>query len=69
MASDIQAELERLRAQIEDIIRDRVQPAMAEAHTRVEQQAETIASQVRKHPLAAVTLAALAGFVVGRAMR
>jgi ElaB/YqjD/DUF883 family membrane-anchored ribosome-binding protein len=70
-------QITRLREQVEALMRDRVTPAVTDAAGRAEDavhraagavrdQAETVSSTVRSHPLPAVLIAAAIGFVLGR---
>ncbi len=73
---DAVAQINRLREQVESLIRDKVGPAMedvadrAEAATaNVRARANEIASAVRHQPLTAILVAAAVGFLLGRASR
>jgi ElaB/YqjD/DUF883 family membrane-anchored ribosome-binding protein len=77
---DATAQIARLRAQVESLMKDRITPAVAEAAGRAESamygaagavrdQAEAMSGRVREAPLIAVLIAAGIGFVIGRAMR
>ncbi len=79
-AEDATAQIARLRAQVETLMKDRVTPAVADAAGRAEfavyaasdkvrEQAETVSSKVREQPLLAILIAAAVGFVVGRTTR
>ena len=74
---DAMAQIARLRAQVESLMRDRVAPAVGDAAGRVEAaaydaadvmrgRADDIAVAVRDRPLAAVCVAAVVGFLLGR---
>jgi len=76
-AEDAMAQIARLRAQVETLMRDRVAPAVGDAAGRVESaaydaadmmrgRADDIAVAVRDRPLAAVCVAAVVGFLLGR---
>ena len=77
---DAQAQIERLREQVEALMKDRVTPAVAEFAGRAEsalgeardaaqQQAESLASKVRERPLSAIIVAVLVGWLIGRVTR
>jgi len=79
-AEDATAQIARLPAQIEALMRDRITPAVADvagraesavqvASDKVREQAETISGKVREQPLLAVLIAAAVGFVLGRVTR
>jgi ElaB/YqjD/DUF883 family membrane-anchored ribosome-binding protein len=74
------AQIIRLREQVETLMRDRVTPAMGEAAERVEAaahdaadvmrgRADALAGAVRGQPLAAICIAAVIGFLLGRVGR
>ena len=76
-AEDAMAQIIRLREQVETLMRDRVSPAMGEAAERVEAaahdaadvmrgRADALAGVVRSQPLAAIGIAAVIGFLLGR---
>ncbi|HLJ05753.1 MAG TPA: hypothetical protein VKT26_05750, partial [Acetobacteraceae bacterium] len=77
---DTHAQIARLRAQVETLMKDRVTPALADAAGRAEQavygaagtvrdQAELISGKVRDQPLLAVLIAAGIGYALGRITR
>ncbi len=77
---DAQAQIARLRDQVEALMRDRVTPAMSDlagraesaAHTAsgaVRDQARVVSGQVREQPLIALLVAATVGWIIGRVMR
>jgi ElaB/YqjD/DUF883 family membrane-anchored ribosome-binding protein len=77
---DAQAQIERLREQVESLMRDRVTPAVADfagraesaygtAKGTVKDQADMVSGRVRQQPLIAILVAAAVGWVVGRVMR
>ncbi len=77
---DAQAQIERLREQVESLMRDRVTPAVADfagraesaygsAKGTVKDQADMVSGRVRQQPLIAILVAAGVGWVVGRVMR
>jgi ElaB/YqjD/DUF883 family membrane-anchored ribosome-binding protein len=74
------AQIARLRAQVEELMKDRVTPAVADfagraeaavtgARNAVQDQAESVSTRVRQQPLLAVVLAAGIGWAIGRLMR
>lgn len=78
--ADTTAQIARLRAQVEELMKDRVTPAVADlagraeaavsgARDAVRDQAESVSSRVREQPLIAILVAAGIGWVVGRLMR
>jgi ElaB/YqjD/DUF883 family membrane-anchored ribosome-binding protein len=77
---DAQAQIERLRVQVEALMKDRVTPAIADfagraesaigsASGSVKHQAEAVSSRVKQQPLMAILIAAAIGWIIGRAMR
>jgi ElaB/YqjD/DUF883 family membrane-anchored ribosome-binding protein len=75
-----QAEIDRLRSQVDALMKDRVIPAVAEfagraegmvhdARGAVRDKAEAVSHQVRQQPLVALLIAAALGWIIGRAMR
>jgi len=77
---DANAQIARLREQVEALMKERVTPAIAEAAGRAEtavygaagavrDQAEALSGRVRDQPLVAVLVSAGIGFLLGRAMR
>ena len=73
-------EIARLRAQVEQLMRDRVTPAVADAAGRAGEAAyqardyaqakvETVARSVRDRPLTALAIAAGVGYFIGRVSR
>jgi ElaB/YqjD/DUF883 family membrane-anchored ribosome-binding protein len=76
-SEDVQAELARLRAQLDSLLEDRVSPALAEAaaqaqdmageaRDQIAEQAAALARTVRDRPLASLAIAAGVGFVLAR---
>jgi ElaB/YqjD/DUF883 family membrane-anchored ribosome-binding protein len=72
--AETQAEIAALRARVEALLKERVAPAVArvaegaeavadQATDSLQEQAERLSAAIRERPLAAVGLAALAGFV------
>lgn len=79
-AEDAMAQIVRLREQVEALMRDRVSPAVGEAAVRagaaahdaadaVRGRADVLAGAVRSQPLAAIGIAAIIGFFLGRVGR
>ena len=77
---DAQAQIVRLREQVEALMKDRVTPAVAEYAGRAESaynsasgavrdQAKMVSGRVKDQPLIAILIAAAAGWVIGRVMR
>lgn len=77
---DAQAQIARLREQVEALMKDRVTPAVAEFAGRAESavhsasgvvrdQAQVVSSHVKDQPLIAIIIAAAVGWVIGRVMR
>lgn len=77
---DAQAQIARLREQVEALMKDRVTPAVADfagraesaVHTAsgaVRDQAKVVSGHVKEQPLIAIMIAAAVGWVIGRAMR
>jgi ElaB/YqjD/DUF883 family membrane-anchored ribosome-binding protein len=77
---DAQAQIARLRDQVESLMKDRVTPAMADFAGRAESavhsasgvvrdQAQAVSGRVKNAPLIAIMIAAAVGWVIGRVMR
>jgi ElaB/YqjD/DUF883 family membrane-anchored ribosome-binding protein len=77
---DAQAQIARLRDQVESLMKDRVTPAVADfagraesaAHTAggvMRDQAQMVSGRVKEQPLIALMIAAAVGWVIGRVMR
>jgi ElaB/YqjD/DUF883 family membrane-anchored ribosome-binding protein len=77
---DAQAQIARLREQVESLMKDRVSPAVADfagraesaAHTAgdaVRDQARVVSGRVKEQPLIALLIAAAVGWIIGRVMR
>ena len=77
---DAQAQISRLREQVESLMKDRVSPAMADYADRaqtaynsasgvVRDQAQVVSGRVKDQPLVAILIAAAAGWIIGRVMR
>ena len=77
---DAQAQIVRLREQVEALMKDRVTPAVADYAGRAENaynsasdvvrdQAKVVSRRVKDQPLMAIVIAAAAGWLIGRVMR
>jgi ElaB/YqjD/DUF883 family membrane-anchored ribosome-binding protein len=77
---DAQAQIVRLREQVEALMKDRVTPAVADFAGRAESavhtasdavrgQAHMVSGRVKDAPLIAIMIAAAAGWLIGRVMR
>jgi len=77
---DTTAQIARLRAQVEELMKERVTPVVADfagraeaavsgARDAVRDQAEAVSNRVRDQPLIAIAVAAGIGWVIGRLMR
>jgi ElaB/YqjD/DUF883 family membrane-anchored ribosome-binding protein len=77
---DAQAQIARLREQVEALMKDRITPAVADFAGRAESavhsasgvvrdQAQAVSGRVKDQPLIAIMLAAAVGWVIGRVMR
>ncbi|MEA2739840.1 MAG: hypothetical protein QOH05_3147 [Acetobacteraceae bacterium] len=77
---DAQAQIARLREQVEALLKERVTPAMADFAGRAESavqsasgvmrdQAQVVSGRVKEQPLVAIMIAAAVGWVIGRVMR
>ncbi len=77
---DAQAQIERLREQVEALMKDRVTPAIADFAGRpetavhsatgaVRHQADAVSGRVKQQPLIAILVAAAVGWLLGRVMR
>jgi hypothetical protein len=77
---DAQAQIVRLREQVEALMKDRVTPAVADFAGRAESavntasgavrdQAQAVSGRVKDQPLLAIVIAAAAGWLIGRVMR
>jgi len=77
---DAQAQIARLREQVEALMKDRVTPAVADFAGRAESamhsavgvvrdQAQAVSGRVKDQPLIAILIAAAVGWVIGRVMR
>ena len=79
-AQDAQEQIAQLRAQVENLMSERVTPALANAAGQVEDyarqardmandQTEQLAEKVRESPLVSVLIAAGVGYLLGRIAR
>lgn len=77
VAGDTQDQIQSLRAQVEQLLNDRVTPAIADVAGRAETavhsardmttaQVETVSAQVRNQPIIAIGIAAAVGYLLGR---
>jgi ElaB/YqjD/DUF883 family membrane-anchored ribosome-binding protein len=77
---DAQAQIARLREQVEALMKDRVTPAVSDFAGRAETavnsatgamryQADAMSGRVKQQPLIAILVAASVGWLVGRLMR
>ena len=77
---DTQAQVARLRQEVENLMRDRVTPAVSgiasqaqdaysNARRVVSDQSEMVTNRVKSQPLLAILIAAAVGWVIGRVMR
>ncbi|MDE2580734.1 MAG: hypothetical protein KGL52_03795 [Rhodospirillales bacterium] len=75
-SEDTREQIARLRAQVDALMRDRVEPAVSHMAERAEHamgavrgQADTVSAQIRAQPFISVLVAAAVGFVIGRTLR
>jgi ElaB/YqjD/DUF883 family membrane-anchored ribosome-binding protein len=77
---DAQAQISRLRDQVETLMKDRVSPAVQDFRGRAESaahsagavvrdQAQVVSGRVREQPMIAILIAAALGWIIGRVMR
>lgn len=77
---DAKEQIAQLRRQVEQLMSERVTPALADAAQRAEavarsatdmarEQAEAVSSRVREQPLMAILIAAATGYLIGRLFR
>jgi ElaB/YqjD/DUF883 family membrane-anchored ribosome-binding protein len=77
---DAQAQIARLREQVEALMKDRVTPVIADFAGRAESavhsasgavrnQAQVVSDHVKGEPLIAIMIAAAVGWAIGRVMR
>ena len=78
--NDAKAEISRLRGQVQNLISDRVSPALSnaadtmsdyagQARDMASDQADMLSDQVKESPLAAIMIAAGIGYLLGRITR
>jgi len=72
MSDNTQQQIDQLRTKIEQLLRERVTPALADvadraegAARRVRERSEEVSGHVRERPLSAIAIALLAGFLLG----
>lgn len=79
-AYDAREQIAQLRRQVEQLMSERVTPAIADAAQRAQdaarnasdmarEQAEAVSSRVREQPLMAILIAAATGYLIGRLFR
>lgn len=79
-SADASSQIRELRSQVDQLIRERVTPMASDAAGRAQdfarrasdiahEQTESFAGQVREMPIAAVLVAAAAGYLLGRLSR
>jgi ElaB/YqjD/DUF883 family membrane-anchored ribosome-binding protein len=79
-AQDAQSQIAALRKQVNQLLNERVSPALADAadkagqaarqaQTYTRDQADVVAEQVRGRPLVAVAIAGVVGYLLGRFIR
>ena len=79
-AYDAKEQIAQLRRQVEQLMSERVTPALADAAQRAEavarsatdmarEQADVFSSRVREQPLLAILIAAASGYLIGRLFR
>ena len=75
-AEDAAAQIAKLREQVEVLMRERINPALADVAGRAEtamgamkDQAEALSGHVQERPIAAVLVALAVGFAIGRVLR
>jgi len=77
---DAQAQIARLREQVEGLMKDRVTPAVSDFTGRAESamhsaggvvkdQAQMVSGKVKDQPFVAIMIAAAVGWAIGRVMR
>ena len=72
MSDNTQQQIDQLRTKVEQLLRERVTPAVTkvagqaeDAARRVLDRTEEVSGHVRKRPLSAIAVALLAGFLLG----
>jgi ElaB/YqjD/DUF883 family membrane-anchored ribosome-binding protein len=77
---EAQAQIAGLRRQVEQLMKERVTPALGDAAQRVEtavrnvteialEQVQAISSRAREQPITALVIAAAIGYLIGRVSR
>ena len=80
VSSDAQDQIRQLRGQVDQLMRERVSPALSEAAGQAQdyarragefsrEQADALSGQVREMPIASVLIAAAVGYLLGRFTR
>ena len=80
VTDDTQDQIQSLRAQVEQLLSQRVTPALADVAGRAETavqsardvttaQVDTVSAQVRDQPIIAIGIAAAVGYLIGRIAR
>ena len=80
MAQDTQEQLQSLRAMVEQLLNERVTPALADAAGRAENAVSTardvtnsqvanVSDKVRHQPLVAIAISTVVGYLLGRISR
>lgn len=80
VAQDTQEQLQSLRAMVEQLLNERVTPALADAAGRAEtavtsardmtnSQVANVSEKVRHQPLVAIAISAVVGYLLGRFSR
>ena len=80
VADSTQDQIQSLRTQVEQLLSERVTPAIADAAGRAEDvvnsartlttnQVETVSAQVRSQPIVAIGIATAVGYLLGRIAR
>jgi ElaB/YqjD/DUF883 family membrane-anchored ribosome-binding protein len=75
-AEDASEQIAKLREQVEMLMKERINPALADAANRAEtamgvvkDQADAVSGRVRDQPIIAILVAAAIGFALGRVLR
>jgi ElaB/YqjD/DUF883 family membrane-anchored ribosome-binding protein len=66
---DAQAQIARLREQVEALMKDRITPAVADFAGRAESAVHSASGAVRDQAQMAIVIAAAVGWIIGRVMR
>ena len=73
LSQDANAQIAKLRAQLDDLMSERVAPAVSDAMDRAQHaaqhQVDAVSDRVRSQPLTAVLIAAGIGFLLGKVWR